>query len=82
MPDPNFAQQAGEFGMDAAIDTTADNVVNSVVDGVASHIPGAEGFDQMLNTEVDQVVNNDINAEINKGVGGMVQDAEGFFNRQ
>ncbi len=82
MSDPNFAQQAGEFGVDAAIDTTADNMINPIVDGIASHIPGAEGFEQMLNTEVDQIVNNDINAEVNKGVGGMIQDGEHLFNRE
>lgn len=52
MSDPNFPEQAGEFGVDAAIDTTADNLINPILDGVASHIPGAEGFEQMLNTEL------------------------------
>ncbi len=82
MSDPNFTEQAEEFGVDAAIDTTADNLINSIIDGVAAHIPGAEGFEQMLNTEVDQVINNDINNEVNKGVGGMIQDAENLFDRE
>jgi len=82
MSDPDFAQQAGEFGVDAAIDTTADNLINPILDGVASHVPGAEGFEQMLNTEVDQVINNEINTEVNKGFGGMIQDSENLFNRE
>ncbi|MEH2059566.1 MAG: hypothetical protein V7K97_26115 [Nostoc sp.] len=82
MSDPNFPEQAGEFGVDAAIDTTADNLINPIFDGVASHVPGAEGFEQMLNTEVDQVINNEINTEVNKGFGGMIQDSENLFNRE
>jgi len=35
--------------------------------------------DQMLKTEVDQVANNAINNEVNKGVAGMMHDAEGFL---
>jgi hypothetical protein len=38
--------------------------------------------DQMLRTEADQVVNNAINSEINKGVGGMLSDAEGLFGHR
>jgi RecJ-like exonuclease len=82
MSDPNLAQQAGEFGTDAVIDTTVDNLVNPLMDGVLSHLPGGEGIEQMLNTEVDQVINNEINTEVNKGVGGMIQDAENLFNRE
>jgi len=28
MSEPNFSQQAGDFAVDAAIDTAADNLVN------------------------------------------------------
>ncbi len=82
MSDPNFAEQAGEFGVDATIDTTADNFINPILDNVADHIPGAEGFEQILNTEVDQVINNEINTEVNKGADGIIQDAENLFNRE
>lgn len=82
MSDPNFMQQVGNFGADAEVDTLADNLINQGVDAIASHIPGGEGFEQQLRTEVDQVVNNAINNELNKGVDGMIQDAEGLFNQQ
>lgn len=81
MTDPNFMQQAGDFGMDAAVDTTVDGFLNQGIDTIASNLPGGQGFEQMLNTEADQVVNNDINNELNKGVEGMLQDLGGLFNR-
>jgi len=79
MSDPNFAQQAGDFAIDAAVDTAADGVLNQGIGAIASHIPGGDAVKQMLETEVDQVVNNAINTEINKGVGGVIQDVEGLF---
>jgi hypothetical protein len=82
MTDPNFAQQAGDFAADAAIDTTVDGALNQGIDAIASRFPGGQGVEQMLNTEVDQVVNNDINAELNKGVDGMLKDAEGLLGWQ
>jgi basic membrane lipoprotein Med (substrate-binding protein (PBP1-ABC) superfamily) len=82
MSDPNFAQQAGNFMADAEVDTVADNLINQGVDAIASHIPGGEGFEQQLRTEVDQVVNNAINNELNKGVDGAMQDVEGLFHRE
>ncbi len=82
MTEPNWEQQAGNFAMDAAVDTEADKVANMALDGVLDRIPGGAGAEQMLNTEVDQNLNNTINAEINKGVGGIIQDAEGFFGHQ
>ncbi len=81
MTDPSFAQQAGDFAADAAIDTEADNLINQGVDAIAAHIPGGEMFEQQLRTEVDQVVNNAINNELNKGVGGVEQDVEGMFHQ-
>lgn len=81
MSDPNFAEQAGGFMADAEVDTVADNLINQGVDAIASHIPGGEGFEQQLRTEVDQVVNNAINNELNKGVEGVMQDAEGLFHK-
>ena len=80
--DPNFFQQAGDFAVDAAVDTTADNFINQGVDMVAQHLPGGQMVDQMLKTETDQVVNNAINAEVNKGVGGMLGDVEGLFGHR
>jgi hypothetical protein len=80
--DPNIFQQAGDFAVDAAVDTTVDNFVNQGVDMVAQHLPGGQMVDQMLRTEADQVVNNAINSEINKGVGGMLSDAEGLFGHR
>ncbi len=79
MSDPNFAQQAGDFVADAGVDTAADGFINQAIDGIASHIPGGEMVDQMLKTEVDLDVNNTINAEVNKGAGGILGDIEGMF---
>ena len=79
MSDSNLLGQLGNFTEDAAVDTTVDGFVNQAVDAVASRIPGGAAVEQMLTTEVDLTVNNDINAELNKGVGGMLQDAEGIF---
>lgn len=81
MTDPNLAQQAGDFAIDATVDTEADKLINQGVDAIASHIPGGEMFEQQLRTEVDQVVNNAINNELNKGVEGIKQDVEGLFNQ-
>ena len=80
--DPNLLNQAGHFAEDAAVDTSVDGFVNQAIGAVAAHIPGGAGVQQMLTTEVDQVINNDINAELNKGVGGMLQDVEGLFGHR
>jgi len=80
MSDPNIGQEVGDFAADAAVDTTVDGFLNQAIDAVASHIPGGEMVDQMFKTEADQVVNNEINAEVNKGAGGIMQDIEGIFN--
>ena len=74
-----FLQGAGNFASDAVVDTTADNFINKEVDAVAPHLPGGQMVDSMLKTEVDQVANNAINNEVNKGVDGMMRDAEGLF---
>ena len=79
MSDPNFAEQAGDFAADAAVDTTVDGFLNQAIDGIASYIPGGAMVDQMLKTEIDQDANNAINAELNKGAGGMLKDIEGVF---
>jgi DNA gyrase/topoisomerase IV subunit B len=81
MADENILQGAGDFAADAAVDTTADNLLNNVL-GTAEQkvpIPGGQTVDKMINTEVDQVVNNEINQELNKGVGGILGDVEGLF---
>ncbi|GAC1427975.1 MAG: hypothetical protein PVS3B3_15820 [Ktedonobacteraceae bacterium] len=75
----NFLQGVGNFASDAVVDTTADGFINQGIDAVAIHLPGGSMVDQMLKTEVDQVANNAINNEVNKGVGGMMGDAEGLF---
>jgi hypothetical protein len=82
--DPNLIQKAGDFAADAAVDTTADNFINQGLDAVEARvpIPGGPMVDKMINTEVDQVVNNEINTELNKGVGGMMSDAEGLFGHR
>ena len=81
MSEPNFAQKAGGFAADAAVDTTADGVINNLLNAAEQHvpIPGGEMVDKMIQTEVDQVANNAINNEINKGVGGMLGDVESLF---
>ena len=75
----NILQGVGNFATDAAIDTTADNFINQEVNVVATRLPGGQVVDQMLKTEIDQVANNAINNEVNKGVDGMMRDAEGFL---
>jgi hypothetical protein len=81
---PGFAQKAGDFAVDAAVDTTADSLLNNVLGTVEQHvpIPGGETVDKMITTETDQVVNNEINAEVNKGVGGILGDVEGLFGKK
>lgn len=83
-PAPNFAQQAGDFAVDAAADTTVDGFLNQALGAVEQHvpIPGGEMVDKMINTEVDQVVNNEVNTELNKGVGGIMSDVEGLFGKK
>ena len=78
-PEPNLLGQVGNFTQDAAVDTTVDGFVNQAIGAAAAFIPGGAAVQQMLTTEVDQVINNDVNAELNKGVGGMLQDVEGIF---
>lgn len=84
MQNPNFAQQAGDFAVDAAVDTAADGVINNVLRGVEQHVPvpGGEFVDQAIITEVDQMANNAINNEVNKGVGGVMGDVEGLFGKR
>jgi len=81
MPDTNFFEQAENFATDSAVDAAVDGVVNQALGTITSHVPGGDTIAQMLQTEVDQDVNNAINTEINKGVGGMMQDVEGLFGR-
>lgn len=77
---PNPLQQMGGFLSDATVDTTVDGFVNQALDRVVSMVPGGQSFEAVLNTGVDQTLNNDINAELNKGIGGMIQDVEGLFH--
>ena len=79
MSDPNFARQAGDFTLDAAIDTVADRVVNRAIDAVDSRISSGNIVEQMVETEGDPVVNNGINTELNKGTDAMPSDAVRFF---
>lgn len=74
-------QNPAQFGADAAVDTAADSVINDVLHVVESHlpVPGGQAVDQMIQTEVDQVANNAVNAEVNKGVGGIIGDIEGML---
>lgn len=78
--DPNLLQQVGGFLSDATVDTTVDGFVNQALDRVVSMVPGGQNFESVLNTGVDQSLNNEINTELNKGVGGMIQDIEGLFH--
>lgn len=71
MSDPNMAEQAGNFAMDAGIDTAADGFINNLIDGVASHISGGEAMSQMLKTGVDLAANNAINSEVGNVEGNM-----------
>jgi hypothetical protein len=77
--DPNMLQQMGGFLSDATVDTTLDGFVNQALDRVVSMVPGGQNFESVLNTGVDQNINNQVNAELNKGVSGIVQDIEGLF---
>jgi hypothetical protein len=60
----NDLEKIGAFGQDAAIDTAADGAINSVIDGVAGHVPGGGAFDAMLKTGVDLAANNEINSQV------------------
>jgi hypothetical protein len=80
MLDPNLAEQAGDFAVDAAADTAVDGVLNQAIDAVTSHLPAGEMVDQMLKTGIDLNVNNAINSEINKGAGDLMQDVACIFS--
>ncbi len=82
MSDENLMEQAGNFTADAAVDTAADSVINQGIAAVASFIPGGNMVQQMLTTEIDQDINNKINTEVNKGMDGMLHDAEEVLNPQ
>jgi hypothetical protein len=69
MGDDNLLDKVGGFAADAGVDTFADNEINSVVDGIASHVPGGAGMETVLNTGVDLQANNFINAELGKVEG-------------
>jgi hypothetical protein len=71
MSDPNFVERAGEFGLEAAIDTAANKIANEAIHAVASHIPGGQSVEQMLDTEVDLVLDNSINAQVNERIEGV-----------
>jgi hypothetical protein len=66
---PNIAEQAGNFAVDATVDTQADGMINRVIDGVADHLPGGSALDAVAKTGVDLAANNAINAEIGKVEG-------------
>jgi hypothetical protein len=63
---PNVAEQAGNFALDATIDTGADSFINRAIDGVAEHLPGGSNIDAIAKTGVDLAANNAINAEVGK----------------
>jgi len=64
--DPNIAEKVGGFAADATVDTAADGAINTLIDDVASHIPGGSNFEAVAKTGVDLEANNAINAEIGK----------------
>ncbi len=66
MGDENMLEKVGGFAADAGVDTFADNEINSVVDGIASHVPGGSGMEAVINTGVDLAANNAINGELGK----------------
>jgi hypothetical protein len=61
---PNLAEKVGGFAADATVDTGADSVINSVLDDVASHIPGGSGIEGIAKTGIDLAANNAINSEL------------------
>ena len=73
---PNLAEKVGSFAVDASVDTAADGAINSMIDGVASHLPGGQMIDSVLKTGVDLAANNAINAEIGKVEGAFGQKPE------
>jgi hypothetical protein len=79
MSDPNFPEQTGDFAIDAAIDTIADNLTNKTIEAVSAYIPGGETVEPMLETEVDQVVNNEINSVVNQEGEALMDKAQNFF---
>jgi len=66
-----MVEQAGNFALDAGVDTAADGFINNLIDGVASHLPGGETMAQVLKTGVDLAANNAINSEISNVEGGV-----------
>jgi hypothetical protein len=70
MSDDNLAAKVGGFAADATVDTFADNAINGVLDGVASHLPGGGAIEGVLKTGVDLAANNAINAELGSIFGG------------
>lgn len=83
-PLQNLGNAAGSFAADAAVDTAADGLLNNALGAIEQRvpIPGGPTVDKMITTEVDQVVNNAINAEVNKGVNGILGDIEGLFGHK
>jgi hypothetical protein len=63
---PNVAEKVGGFAADATIDTGADGFINTAIDDVASHIPGASNFEAEAKTGIDLEANNAINGELGK----------------
>jgi hypothetical protein len=61
---PNLAENVGGFAADATVDTAADGAINTLIDDVASHVPGGSSFEAVIKTGVDLQANNAINAEI------------------
>ena len=67
---------AGEFIVDAGIDTAANNIANRMIDGVLSHIPGGRAIEPMLETEADLMLYNAINERVNRRIEGIEEAFE------
>ena len=62
----NRFEQAGDFAVDAGIDTAANNIANGFIDGIASHIPGGRAIEPMIETEADLMLDNSINRRVKR----------------
>jgi len=71
MSEHNKAEQVTELGIDAAIDTAANQIANKLIHSVVSHLPGGQSIEALIETEADLILDNAINQEVSKRVEGV-----------
>ncbi len=76
MADQNNNQQNNTNA--SGIDKNVDNEVNKGIDSASNRVPEGQKIDQAVKPKADQAVNN----ELNKGAGGMKNDAENLMGKK